>query len=186
MIAFFKTISTSIARNGKRIIKGLVFGKSDLREIPQIAPFGIDSNPTNDKRGLFVSTTTIGKYYSVGIINTNCKSEPGETRIFSTDATGTFKYNLWLRSDGTMLQGDSTNPAAYTNFAVKYNELKSENDKLKSTVDSLVTKWNSFCSSYVPGSPTVIGLPPTLSTSTVTPNTSNFALIKNDKIKTNG
>lgn len=184
-MALISKIISSAITNGKILIKLLVLGKYDIREAKQISPFGIDSNPTNDKRGLFISTSTIGKYYSVGIINTNCKSQPGETRLFSTNSQGIFKYNIWLRADGTMLQGDSDNPAVYTNFAVKYNESKSEQDKLKATVDSLVTKWNAFVLAYVPGSPSNIGTPPTLAGSNITPNTSNFALIKNDKIKTN-
>lgn len=184
MIAIVKIISTSI-NNGVRFIKILCMGKQDIRSVKQIAPFGIDSAPTNDKRGLYTTTSTIGKYYSLGVINTNVISKEGETRMFSTDAGGGFKFQIHLTNDGEVLIGTSNTSSAYTNNAVKYNESKSENDKLKSTVDDLVTKWNAFCGSYVPGSPSTVGTPPTLSTSTVTPNTSNFSLIKNSKIKYN-
>lgn len=41
-------------------------------------------------------------------------------------------------------------------------------NKMENSWNDFVTKWNAFCSVYVPGSPSTIGLPATLATSTAT------------------
>lgn len=51
---------------------------------------------------------------------------------------------------------------------VKVAELVSKVNILENGLNDMVAKWNSFCSSYVPGSPTTIGLPATLATQTLT------------------
>jgi hypothetical protein len=119
----------------------------------------------------------------IGVLNKDRKAEVGELRIYCTDENGAFKFNIWLRADGTFLIGDSDTPEDYTNFAVKYNEAKQELDKVKTTLNELIQKWNAFCASYVPGSPSTTGSPPTLSTSTVSANSSDFSLLKNAKTK---
>lgn len=177
-------LSTSLD-TAKRLVAKVWNGKSDTRTAKQYGPYGFESNPIKGMIAIYSRTELDGSEAIIGYLNKNCTTGLGESRVFSTDENGAFKFGIWLKSDGTALIGTSETPGSYTNFAVKYNELKQENDKLKSTVDSLVQKWNAFCAAYVPGSPTVTGSPPTLATSTVIANTSDFSLIKNEKIKTN-
>jgi len=177
-------LSASIDSVGRRIMK-VWNGKSDTRTARQYGPYGIDSNPIKNRVALFTHTQLDGADAILGVANFDNQADPGETRLFATDEAGTFKFNIWMKADGTVLIGDNKVPASFTNFAVKYNESNAEIGKLKATVDDLVTKWNAFASVYVPGSPSVTGLPATLATSNVTPNTSNFTLMKNDKVKFN-
>ncbi len=149
------------------------------------APYGTDARPVKDTTVIYSTTERDGDEAIMGCLNKNLKAEIGEHRLFCTDEQGAFKFSIWLRANGEVLIGDSEIPAEYTNFAVLYNESKAEQDKLKATVNDLVNKWNAFCASYTPGSPSTLGTPPTLASSTVTPNTSNFALTKNEKIKFN-
>lgn len=183
-----KVISTSYDKLKRLAVKVILFGKEDNGFAVQpleVSPHGIDSRPIPGARGLYTTTSTIGKTYMLGYVNADRKAAVGETRLYATDANGEVKFNLWLRADGTVLMGDSELPAAYTNFAVKYNETKQEGDKMKATINDLVGKWNAFAAAYVPGSPVTTGTPPTLAGQNVQPNTSDFSLIKNDKIKTN-
>jgi len=183
-----KVISTAYDNLKRLKVKIILFGKPDNGfsvEPLEVSPHGIDSRPIPDARAMYTTTATVGRSYVFGYVNANRKAEVGESRIYAVDTQGNLKFNIWLRADGTLLQGTSEIPAEYTNFAVLYNETKQENDKLKSTLNTLIQKWNAFVAAYVPGSPTVTGLPPTLAGSNVTANNSDFSLIKNDKIKYN-
>ncbi len=147
-LGIVKVISSAYDKTKRLVVKALFMGtitdgKGDIREPLEVSSFGIDSNPTPDKRGLYTTTTTIGKYYIIGYLNTNRKSAVGETRIFSTDSVGAFKYNIWLKSDGKALMGTSDDPEAYANFAVKFNELKTEFNELKSKYNALVSTFNA-------------------------------------------
>ncbi len=51
---------------------------------------------------------------------------------------------------------------------VKVQELTDKVNRLENSLNTLSQKWNTFCGVYIPGSPTITGLPATLSTSTVT------------------
>jgi hypothetical protein len=188
MIGVTKILSTSVDSLKRRVLKVLLNGRvengtGDVRQPLQSASFGVDSNPTEDKVGIYARSQTNGKYYIIGVINTASLAEVGETRLFSTDANGQLKFNIWLKNNGEGLIGTSDEPADYTNFAVRFNELKQEFNKLKADHNELVSKWNAFCGSYVPGGPTLVGTPPTLASSTVSANTSDIDQAKNSKVK---
>lgn len=151
----------------------------------EYGPYGMDSRAPEDNAVLYDNTERDGDEVIIGVLNKDRKAEIGEVRLFCTDENGAFKFNVWLRADGTLFIGDSDQPSSFTNFAVKYNEALAEINKLKTTVDDVVQKWNAFATAYVPGGPTVVGSPPTLSTSMVTANNSDFTKMKNEKIKTN-
>lgn len=180
MIAIVKVISTSLkdlpGSKGIRIIKALLMGKNDIRDVIQTAPFGVDSNPTTDKRGPYCTTTTNGAYCTIGFINTNCKAEPGETRLFSTDENGQFKTEIRLRNTGIIeIGGDQNN-------AVKYNELKSDLDALKATVNANATTFNGHTHILALSAGTGTAAPSATQSQS---NSTDFSNIKNDKIKTN-
>jgi hypothetical protein len=179
MIALVKIISTATDALRRRVPKFLRFGKGDVQTALEVAPSGIDGNPEKDMIAVYAPTSENGKTVIIGYINANQKAEAGELRLFCT-ASGTEKFYVWLKKNGTLELGGATN------YAVKFNELKSEFDKLKTDHNELAQKWNAFCTAYVPGSPSTVGLPPTLATSSVTPNASDIDLAKNEKIKTIG
>lgn len=165
----------------QRIIKGWN-GKSDTRTAKQLAPFGVDSNPVKDVPYIYMKTELDGKEVIVGFIQKDLLAEVGETRLFSTDTNGNLQTYIWLKNaDNEMhLGGDS-------NFAVKFNELKTEFNKLKDDFNDLITSYNS----HVHPAVGVIGTPPAVAVtvspiaSPASPNTSNIDNAKNEKIKTN-
>lgn len=129
-------LSTSFD-SAKRLVIKAWNGKSDTRTAKQYAPYGLDSNPIKSRVALYGRTELDGAETIIGYLNVDCISEPGEIRLFSTDSGGVFKFNIRLKSDGTVLIGDSNNDGAFTDFAVKYNELKLETDKTKAYILAL-------------------------------------------------
>lgn len=124
MIALARTAGTAIA-SGIRRVKTLVFGKSYTRNPTEIAPYGYDAAPIDGINSLYCDTTVNGVTVTVGYVNTQQKATTGESRIFATDSAGAFKFNVWLKSDGTVLIGDSDVPSAYTNNLIKWTEFNS-------------------------------------------------------------
>lgn len=172
MIAQVKYTGSRIL-NLARLLKVLVFGKDDIREVSEASNWGVDSCPISNTNAVYVSTASNGVSFVVGYINTHQKAAEGETRFYSTNSSGTFKFNVWLRADGTVLIGDSDTPASYTNFLTKFNELKTGFDQLKSD-------FNSHTHMYTPGA-----LPPTPSAAPTVPSTASIDSSKATKIKTN-
>lgn len=159
----------------KRVIKFYRFSKDDVQTALEYGPYGVDSNPVKDMIALYAPTTDKGETAIVGYLNKNQKAGVGEMRIFATDADGVEKFYVWLKSDETIEIGGNAN------FAVKFNELKTEFDKLKTDFNNLVTKYNSHVHVLTLTAGTGTAAP------TVVPQTANASNIdasKNDKIKT--
>jgi len=174
MITLGKIISTEFDNLKRRLIKITRYGKSDVQTPMEGMPYGIDSNPTKDMIALYAESKEKGKAYIIGYLVKNQKAEVGEIRLFATDAQGTEKGYTWLKNDGTLeLLGN-------TNYAVKYNELKTELDALKKSHNDLLTEYKTHVH---PTNFPVIVVSPTISTQI--PNTSDFSKVKNTKIKTN-
>lgn len=171
-----KVISTELGALGKRLVKVLRYGKSDVQTPTQAAPYGIDSNPVKDMIAVYCATGVKGKTVVLGYLNKDQVAAIGEIRLKSTDENGAEQMYLWLKNDGTMeLGGDA-------DFMVRFNELKSGFDQLKSDLNDLKTKWNTFAAAYVPGSPAVTGTPATASTSAL--STASIDASKIEEIKT--
>lgn len=152
-------LSTSIDSLKRTVIKVLRLGNSDVQTSKQLAPYGIDSNPVKDMIAIHAETGLRGDTIIVGYINKESITEAGETRLFSTDSDGVLKSTVYLKNDETLeLMGNS-------NFAVKFNELQAEFNKLNSAFNSHV-----HASSGAPAVPQ---------------SSANITLSKNDKIKTN-
>jgi hypothetical protein len=173
-----KVISSEINQALQRVVKYQRLGKSDIQTSIEASPFGVDSNPIKNWVAVYAETSEKGKTVIVGYLNKNQLAATGEYRNYSTNDDGEEVFYTWLKKNGTMEIGGTEN------FAVKFNELKTEFNKLKESHNTLAEKWNSFCTAYVPGSPSVTGTPATLSTSSVSPNDSDIDNSKNDKIKT--
>jgi hypothetical protein len=126
----------------------LIDGKGDLRTPKELSSYGIDSNPIAGKRAGYAKTGVDGKYYILGYLNTDRKAEPGESRMFSTDDEGGFKFNVWVRKNGEVLIGDSDVPDDYDNFLTKYNEMKEAFDELVEDHNNLVNLVNSLIANF--------------------------------------
>lgn len=174
-----KYISSTI-KNAFRVIKVICFGKLDVREASEVAPFGIDTNPIAGMQALYADTQSNGKPVIIGYVNNNQKAGPGEVRVYSVDSNGTEKFYAWMKSDGTYEIGGSDDNM------VRFSKLKSEFNEMKGVLNDMVSKWNLFAVAYVPGSPSTTGLPASLSGSTITPSAANIDLAKITKVKTIG
>jgi len=132
-----KVLSTSIDDFSRRVVKFLRLGKSDVQTALEAAPYGVDSNPVADMVAVYAPTGEKGKTVIVGYINKLQLSAPGETRLYSTDANGELQTFLWLKADGTMeLAGNTDN-------MVRYSELETAFNQLKSDFNTFVTTYNS-------------------------------------------
>lgn len=172
------SILSSTIDAGKRLLKFAIKGPKDVQTAGEAMPFGLDSVPVKGIAALVLRTTEDGKIYIAGYLNKNQKSAIGEFRSFATNEDGVEVFYTWMKNDGTMeIGGDQ-------NFAVRFNELKTEFNKLKDDYNDLAQKWTAFASAYAPGSPSTTGTPPTLAGQNANQNTSNIDDSKNEKIKT--
>lgn len=170
-----RTISTLI-KSGIRYLTLRAYGKTDARTAPEAAPYGVDSNPVAGLQAIYIKSTIDGKAACIGYINTQQLSEVGEMRLFSTDDEGTLQTYLWLKANGDILMGGDTN------FAVMFNELKTEFNKLKTDYNNLVTSYNGHTHILTLSAGTGTAAP---TVSSGASNTSNIDNAKNPKIKTN-
>lgn len=171
-------ISSSFDSFNRLKVKFLRMGKSDVRECLEVSPYGIDSNPIKDMIALYGPTGENGKDTIIGYLNKNRIAEPGESRIFSTDAEGVLQtYILLKNADGIMEIGGNTD------FMVRYSELASAFNELKSDHNSLVTAFNAHmhptAGSGPPSPPT-----PIPSSIPATPSSADISGAKIEEIKT--
>ena len=172
------SILSATIEAGKRILKFASRGKNDVQTAGEAMPFGLDSVPVKNIAALLLRTTEDGKTYIAGYINKNQKAEAGEFRTFATDADGAEVFYTWMKKDGTMEIGGNQN------FAVRFNELKEEFNKLKKSHNDLLGEYKTHTHT-VPG--VTAGSGSTTSSTTVSTqvdNDSNIDHAKNDKIKT--
>lgn len=141
MIAIVTLISSMIKSN-RRVPKVRVLGMDDVREPLEIAPAGIDSAGTKGMRALYLDTVDRANPVIIGYLNEHQLALEGEWRAYATDADGNVVFNMWQRRDGKLLVGTSVEPADYTNFLVKFNELKSGFDQLKEDFNNHTHMYN--------------------------------------------
>ena len=173
-----KVISTTKNNLQQLLTKVLKSGRSDVQEVKTASLPGIDSVPLADDIALYEETEIVGENFIIGFIPKNRVANPGELRIYARDTNGTEKIYLYLKDDGTIEFGGTAKNL------VRFQELETGFNELKGTVNDMVEAWNLFCSSYLPGSPTTVGTPPTLSTSTITPSTADISGAKINEFKT--
>ncbi|MCE3278029.1 MAG: hypothetical protein K0S44_220 [Bacteroidetes bacterium] len=175
MLTLVKILSNEVNSYLQRVLKFRRFGLSDVQTAIEAAPFGTDGNVPKDWIAVYGPTATKGEAVIIGYLNKNQMAKVGELRHYSTDADGNEKFYTWLRNDGTYEIGGDTN------WAVKFNELKTEFNKLKDDYNNHINEYNL----HIHSGGTVSG-----STGTTTPSTninvSNIDNAKNDKIKTIG
>lgn len=172
-------------------------GNANTVTAVQYGAFGEDANPIKNSVGIYAKTEVNGKEVCLGVMNTNAKAAQGERRLYCTDENGNFKFNIWLSGDGIAYIGDSDNKSDYNNFAVLFNELKTEFNELKSKYNSLVTAVNAnaallgththgYILPLIPATPSAgTSLPSGVPGQTGNPSTANIDNVKNTKIKYN-
>lgn len=127
-----KVISTELGALGKRLVKVLRYGKSDVQTPTQAAPYGIDSNPVKDMIAVYCATGVKGKPVVLGYLNKDQLAGVGEIRFKSTDEDGAEQMYLWLKNDGTMeVGGDADFMVRYSALETAYNELQDDVNTLK-------------------------------------------------------
>lgn len=182
-----KVISTDFDSVKKRIVKFLRMGKSDVRTSAEVGPYGIDSNPVKDMIAVYSPTSINGKTVILGYINKNQLAAVGEVRMYSTDAEGGLKFYTWLKNDGTYeIGGNTDNAVRYSKLADAFNQLKSDHNDLVGKFNSALAEMKVFAAAYTPGSPSVLGTPPTFVVTTSSESTSaaDIAPAKINEVKT--
>lgn len=167
------TVIKATIESGIRKIQMFFNNRSDIREVTELAPPGVDASPVKDAVAVYAETATSGKSISLGVINKKQKAAPGEIRLYAVDAGGNEVFNVWLKKDGTLLMGDSTNPLAYINFLVKHTQLNASLQTQATGINANLTAIAAAINAIVPGSYTPI------------PVTIDITSAKTSKIKTN-
>lgn len=117
--------------NGKETdgIKTVVAG-NDVRTRMQVMPHGFESVPVKMAKAVTVETLS-SNVVSIGVIHREIDLKTGEARFFATDLDGNMISSIHANDSGEI------NINAGVDFAVKYNELKREFDKLVQKVNDL-------------------------------------------------
>jgi hypothetical protein len=174
----FKYISSTINSLSQLIVKHLGLGRADVQESTQISPFGLDSRPVKDTIGVRSDTSERGASIVLGYVLTDRVAKEGEFRTYATDSNGNEVAYTYMTNAGDLeLNGKDDN-------AVRFSELKSGFDTLKSDLNSLITAYNSHIhvttATIGPG-PAVGVIAPT--TSTGTSSAASVDASKIDKVK---
>ncbi len=161
-----KVISTSV-KNSRLYIKFFRKGKSDVQEVPQVAPFGIEGNPIKDSIAVYSKTLQNGEAVILGYIPINSLADVGELRLYSTNADGVEQTYTLFKNDGNIeLNGNTKNLVRFqdleTGLDANALELKGELVKIAAAINAIVP------GSYTPSFPSF-----------------NISAAKIDNIKTN-
>jgi hypothetical protein len=147
------TIRQQLSGGIYRLIKVVRLGNADVQEVDEVAPFGVDANPIEDMEAIYLETSTRGGAVIVGYMNRNQLADKGEVRLYSVDSNGMQKTFIWLKKDGTIEIGGTTDNA------VRYAPL---NEKLQQLVTFLNQELGKISvgisgagGSYTPGTATL-------------------------------
>ncbi len=166
------TVISTAFDNLKRLkVKILRLGKSDVQDILEASPYGVDSNPVKGMVAIYAPTSEKGKSIIIGYINKNRLAAVGEVRHFSTDADGVLKFYTWLKANGTLELGGNAKHLA------RFEELKTGFDQLKNDFNTLITLYNAHIHATPSGASS-----PTVSTGTA--STASIDSSKINEIKT--
>ena len=147
-----KIISTELKKS-RLFVKFFRYGKSDVQEVPQALPFGIDSNPIKDLQGLYIKTAQKGDAVLVGYVQKSV-ADVGELRLFSTNSNGVEQtYTLFKNNGDIELNGNTDNMVRYsslnTGLANYASNVGVELGKIAAVLNGIVP------GSYVPVVPSV-------------------------------
>lgn len=167
---------SSLVREGRRRIKALVNGRSDVREPYESLPFGVDGVPPEGWRALYAETSEQGRNVVIGYINQNQLSilNAGENHVYSTDASGeNIAAFIKFLNNGTM------EVLGTGDFFVRFNELQTGFNQLRSDFNTHVTNYNG----HIHTTTATVGTgPPGVISSTGSTSSSSSASIDAAKI----
>ena len=177
MNALVKILSTETGNLGRRVVKFLRYGLEDVQTSISAQPFGVDSNPVKNMIAVYAPTSEMGKTIIIGYLNPDAIAEIGGHRMYSTDDSGDVQAEIYLRANGDAeINGDSDN-------MVRFSELKTAFDALRSDHNSLVTAFNAHMHATAGTGPPV---PPTPGAGIpAQPSTADISGAKIDNVKTN-
>ena len=167
-----KVISSKTDDQDRRLVKSLGWGDDDVQENITASSFGDDSHPVKDMIAIYSDTTDIGEPVIIGYVNKDQISKVGEKRIFSTDADGVLSFALHLKNDGTAEFGGDAD------FMVRYNELETGFNALKSDLNTFISTFNAHVHPFVG---LAVGVPG-ITTPTTTAGSPSSADISGEKI----
>lgn len=100
-----------------RIVK-VAFGGSNVQEVHEVAPHGIDSCPPKNRIAAHSTTTVKGINIVYGYYNTKQVADAGETRIYSTNTAGdSISVYIHLKNNNTAeFNGSADNLMRYAAF----------------------------------------------------------------------
>lgn len=125
-------VASSMVKNGLRYIKNVFSG--DAHESIQVAPFGDDSCPPDNIKGVKVKTTSDAYQVIIGYFNRSNVATKGEKRIYSVKNDGSVSFFVHLKSDGTVeIGGDTDNLVRYSKLKEGFDQLKSDFNEFKAT-----------------------------------------------------
>ena len=152
----------------EEFIKILRMGRSDIQTADAILPFGINSKPNKSSVAVYGKTSEKGEPVILGYLFQSPDTSEGETTIYAKDSSGNTVFEIKLKNDGTCeFGGDS-------DFMVRFNELKSGFDELKSDFNNFIN--NTYNIHQHPTAALGAPSPPTITGS------SSFASIDSSKI----
>lgn len=170
---FTKVDGTSVMRLF-RWIKVLRKGTKDILEEKQSSPWGIDSNPIKDMVAVYDMSGCNGEGIILGYVHKHNIAAVGETRLFCTNDNDEEQFYVWLKKDGTLELGGNSN------HLVKYQELKTAFDQLRTDFNNLVSVFNTHVHAGVTTGGGSSGVTPT----TGTASTADMSTAKINEIKT--
>jgi len=168
-----EAISGTLAR---LVVKVLRLGSKDVQTALNVANFGVDSSPIKGMVAIHADTGIEGETIILGYIKPDIIAQPGETHLYSTDQNGVDSFRIKLLTDGTAeIGGDA-------DFMVRFNELKTAFDQLKSDHDNFASAFNN----HIHPTPSGPSSPPTPVPSVipVQPSTADIDPAKIEEIKT--
>jgi hypothetical protein len=127
------------------LIKILRYGKSDVQEVNESMPYGLDSNPIADMIAVYSETSELGEKVIVGYLNKKQLAQPGEMRIYSTSTSGALKTFIWLKADGTMQLG------GIVDNSVRYRPLNAGLQAEATAINAELTKIAAALNAIIPG-----------------------------------
>lgn len=116
------SITTCALASGKRTIQALVFGKIPYGAA-EYAPWGIDGCPVKGTNALYSETSNTDARVIWAYENGDQLAQPGELRIYATDAEGNEVGRIWLHTDGSIEIGGTGASGSNDNHLTQYEAL---------------------------------------------------------------
>jgi hypothetical protein len=156
------------------------YSANDVVESLSANQFGIDSNPIEGINCVYDKTEDSTGVIT-GCINGSTEAQPGETRLYSMDASGNLKAIGWLHADGTIvfnyttmtLKGTADNPVRYIPL----------NTALQAAITTINTNFSNIATAIATVA-AAAGLPPTPPQYTPTAVSLDISAAKINDIKT--